>query len=478
MNTAIRLARQECSATALVDVSAGEGASAPESSPRPSSPTPASPTPEAQRRQGPVRLAGVPGRLDEAMLPGDAASANPNELPDVILLTEANAAALLTRRFVHAAAAIVPIVDVTGRGHATKDHRRADLALERVSQRAIDEAVEMLQPAVKRLRALPREILETDDRRLMLLARLFVRDRAMVPRSEVGARETFVYDDEAAIPGAAALAKELAAQGLLESKFADKTSVCPHCASARMTVREYCSCCGGADLVEEPIVHHLKCAYQGPERDFRRGAELACPKCLQQLKNFSVDYDRPGSIGICASCSHLSTEHKVGFLCLDCDARVEARNVDSRTIHSYALTPAGCACVTGGAALPQAEDVSIGGKIRSFARRHAARGEPCSILFVRLHRQPEMPETGDAWRQTCVFFAEIMRERFTLETEIIDAAPIFLALLGNDSKDEVARHLPRIRERLERHLALAPKIELALFSPDEVGIAERPKKVA
>jgi hypothetical protein len=265
----------------------------------------------------------------------------------------------------------------------------------------------------------------------------------------------------------------------MERKFFDKTNVCPHCASARMTVREYCSSCGGANIVEEPIVHHLKCACQGPERDFRRGGELVCPKCLQQLKNFSVDYDRPGSIGVCQSCSHLSTEHKVGFLCLDCDSRIDARHIDSKTIYSYGLTAAGRACVTSGAPLPQADDLSIGGRVRAFARRHAVLEQPCSILFVRLHRPPETPDSGDAWRQTCAFFDQIMRECFTPETEIIAASPVWLALLGCDLKAEVERHLPDIRQRLERHLMLAPKIELAVFSPDEVpGVAERPRIVA
>jgi hypothetical protein len=472
MSKAIHLARQDFPTTALVDFSGRAASSGP-------SPSHGSSAPESLRRQAPIRLSGVPGRLNETILPNEARFANQNETPDIVLLTEANAAALLPRRLGRGPAAILPIVDAACGGRGTRNHRRADIMVHGASQREIDEAVEMLRPAVRRLRSLPREVIETDDRRLMLLARLFVRDRAFTPRSEAGARDTFVYDDEAAISGAAALAVELANLGLLERKFFDKTYVCPHCASARMTVREYCSSCGGADIVEEPIVHHLKCACQGPERDFRRGGDLVCPKCLQQLKNFSVDYDRPGSIGVCQSCSHLSTEHKVGFLCLDCDSRIDARHADSKTIYSYDLTAAGRACVTSGAPLPQAEDVSIGGRVRAFARRHAVIEQPCSILFVRLHKPPDMPDSGDAWRQTCAFFGQIMRECFTPETEIIAAAPVFLALLGRDLKTEVERHLPDIRRRLERHLSLSPRIELAVFSPDEVpGIAERPRKVA
>ncbi len=313
----------------------------------------------------------------------------------------------------------------------------------------------------------------------MLLARLFVRDRAFAPRNEVSARETFVYDDEAAIPGAAALAENLAALGLLERKFADKTTVCPHCELARMTVREHCIGCGSANIVEEPIVHHFKCAYQGPERDFRRGADLVCPKCLQQLKNFSVDYDRPGSIGVCLSCSHLSSEHKVGFVCLDCNSRVDARAVASKTVYSYHLTAAGRACVTDGAALPRAGGASVGEKVIAFARRNSELGQPCSILFIRLHKTSDFPANGDAWRQTCAFFGQVLRECFTTDTEILDASPIYLALLARDPKSAVEPHLPRIRKRLERHLALAPTIEVAVFAPEEApGVAEWLRKVA
>ena len=469
MSNAVRLARQELLAAAQDNPSAkadADSARAREEKPKES------------RGQDPVRLTSLPDPTGDHPIPHCAASAKPNEAPDAILLMESNAAALLTRCFDRAAAAIVPVIDATGGGRGTWDQRRADVTIVRPSPKAIEDAIEMLRPAVHRLRALPRETLETDDPRLILLARLFVRDRALAPRNEVKARETFVYDDDVVIPGVGAIAEQLTTLGLMERKFADKLTICPHCASARLTVRENCSGCGSGNIVEEPIVHHFKCAYQGPERDFRRGSELVCPKCLQQLKNFSVDYDRPGSIGVCHSCGHLSTEHKVGFLCLDCDSHVDAGNVDSRTIHSYHITAAGRAAAAIGSPLHDAGDGSVGGRIRAFAKRHSTLGQPCSVLFARLQTPDNVPENGHVWRQTCVFFSRILRESFTSETEIIDAPPIFLALLGCDRKAEVERHLPQIRERLGRYLALTPQLQLAVFSPDEIpGVADRPLKV-
>ncbi len=313
------------------------------------------------------------------------------------------------------------------------------MTIDRAARFEIEEAVEALRPVVRRARSLPREILETDDPRLMLLARLFVRDRALRPRSEVGARATFVYDDEAVIPGAARFAEELTELGLMERKFADKTTVCPHCASARMTVREHCSRCGCANIVEEPIVHHLKCGGQFPERDFRRGPDLVCPKCLQQLKNFGVDYDRPGSIGVCLPCGHLSTEHKVGFLCLDCGARVDALNVDSKTIYAYDLTVAGRACVVSGFAPSSSSGLVCWRKDPRFRAEPRDAGSALQHSFRSPANTARYAGRGDAWRQTCVFFGQIMRECFVPETEIVEAPPIFLALLGRDRKAEVER---------------------------------------
>jgi len=432
------------------------------------------PSREQQRRDGPIRLSAIPGPIGESLLRRGAIVAHPYETPDIVLLTETNASAWLTHHLSQAAAAIVPVIDATGCGRGTRDQRRADVTVVGPSPKAVEVAVEMLRPAVQRLRVLPRWAMETKDPRLMLLARLFVRDRALAPRSEVNTPETFVYDDDAVIPGVAAIADQLTTLRLMERKFADKVTICPHCASARLTVRENCSRCGDGNIVDEPIIHHLKCACQRPERDFRQGTELVCPKCLQQLKHFNVDYDRSGSIGVCQSCGHLSTEHKVGFLCLDCDSHVEARNVDSRIIHSYRLTPAGRSVAASASLLPDPDDGSIGSKVRAFAMSQSALDHPCSILFTRLHKPDDILENGDAWRQTCGFFGRMMRETFTLETEIIEAPPLFLALLAREPKTEVERHMPEIRRRLERYLSLAPKLELAVFSPDEIrGIADR-----
>ena len=143
MSQVVRIARPEHPATALASIA--DRADVPCANPRQE--LLASDT---RRRQGPIRFSGVPGTLDKALLPVEAASSGPDLLPDIVVLTGANAAALLTRRFGCGAAADSSRRRWTGGGRGTRDHCRADIKVDHVSQRAIDEAVEMLRPAVER----------------------------------------------------------------------------------------------------------------------------------------------------------------------------------------------------------------------------------------------------------------------------------------------------------------------------------------
>ncbi|PZV34621.1 hypothetical protein [Mesorhizobium kowhaii] len=46
-----------------------------------------------------------------------------------------------------------------------------------------------------------------------------------------------------------------------------------------------CPECGAARLVFSPVVHHMLCAYVGPQFDFAETpAGLTCPKCRRELR--------------------------------------------------------------------------------------------------------------------------------------------------------------------------------------------------
>jgi len=67
-----------------------------------------------------------------------------------------------------------------------------------------------------------------------------------------------------------------------------------------------CPACGAARLEFFPLLHHMMCAYVGPEYDFFPAADgYTCPKCRRDI----VSNDRACEIvGTIARCSHCSQE--------------------------------------------------------------------------------------------------------------------------------------------------------------------------
>ena len=391
-------------------------------------------------------------------------------IADVVVLTETRAEGLVAGYLPPARAAVIPVIDGCGEqdGRGPWKHRCADLHIKTVNSFSVADALVMLRPLIEQFRGIAEGVLRSTDPRITLLARLAVRGRDMVPVRDPTVRETVTYPDAMALPNALAIAEELAYLGCLERQFFDRLITCPRCASARLSVRERCSRCDSADLVEEAVVHHLRCSTQAPERDFRQGTSLICPKCRLHLEHFSVDYDRPGSVMFCGNCRHVSSDTAVGFICLDCDARGGTDEIGTRTVWSYRLTESGLTHVRCGTPVPNREqDGSSRGRLEAFILREERAKRPCCVLAARLSRPPGV---GDIlWDQTCGLFARLFQEMFTPETETIESGRgFFLALLAGDRKNEVERALPDIRIDLERHLIATPPINYAVFGPDEI----------
>jgi hypothetical protein len=297
----------------------------------------------------------------------------------------------------------------------------------------------------------------------------------MEPRRDPSVKETVSYDDEIAVPGARMLAEQLVGLGLMERRFFDMRSICPYCDSARLSVRERCISCGSADIADHAVLHHMRCGYQGPEEDFFDPSKedvLKCPKCTRRLEEFSIDYDRPGTVCVCRACGRSSGDTTVEFGCLDCDADIPSANIDSRSVYAYFLTEAGRTCITSGSpailAALEPQQRRAGTSIRNFLDRQANLGHPSCILCVRLHEPDGGPSRGRSWQQSRRFFATILRECFAAEAEIVATFSTFFVLISRDSKQDVETELPEIRARLERHFAVKPMMEFAIFAPEEV----------
>jgi DNA-directed RNA polymerase subunit RPC12/RpoP len=75
-----------------------------------------------------------------------------------------------------------------------------------------------------------------------------------------------------------------------------------------------CPACRAHDLEASSIIHHLICAYVGPDYDFEFGEGYRCPKCVRALH----DHDRSAEIvGDSARCRLCGTE----FVVLDATAQ-------------------------------------------------------------------------------------------------------------------------------------------------------------
>ncbi len=418
-----------------------------------------------------TKILALPAGISRDLLPRGMVEVERGEIPDAIILTEPDADAAISAWMSAATAAVVPIIDATG-----KNKDRADISIGTMSGLGIAEAMEMAKPLTARMRQLPEAYHRTRDPKHMLLARLAVRDRGMQASRNPGYKDIVAYRDETAIGGVLHQAEALARLGLLDRKFFDKVQCCPSCTSARLLVREECSKCRSADITEEPIIHHLRCGYQGPERDFRSGRDLVCPKCSQHCEHFSVDYDKPGMLIICNSCNHTTGEAEVGFKCLDCDTGFEGDKATSRTFHEFALTDEGRRQAFdpplsgyGSSGEPESGE-GVRDRLRRFIKSNAVKQTACSALMIKIDPDGETQKAigSKRFHQALALYASVLREVFEQEVEIIESATTFLVLITDEKASSVETSLPEIRRELEQNLAVDLRARYHVFGPDEI----------
>lgn len=377
--------------------------------------------------------------------------------PDVVVLTDPSGLNLLTSWMSAAAAAVVPIIDASGRAQ-----HRADASLSALSGRGLSETLRGMEPLIDRVKSLPESYFRTRDGRAMLMARLAVRERTMAPRRDASLKSAIRFMDESAIAGVIPLAESLVRTGHMERKFFDRVHNCPSCQSARLNVREECSKCRSADIVEEPIIHHLRCGYQGPERDFKTAEDrMVCPKCRHHLEHFSVDYDKPSTLFICNDCTHTTGDTAIGFVCYDCDACHDAEQVKTRTTFAYELTETGreaafSAPIDERGNGQGAEGLSVRDRLKTFASSHDHLGLPYTIMMIKLDAAGGAATAAGErlWRETVALYASILRELFNAQTEILELNETFLVFISNETREKVETALPELRNELEKNLRL------------------------
>ena len=130
-------------------------------------------------------------------------------------------------------------------------------------------------------------------------------------------------------------------EGWLDPQILDKVNLCKSCYGGYLNFRESCTNCSSIDLKSIELIHHFRCAYIGPGKDFEKGDKLICPKCDKELRHIGIDYDKPSEVNQCNDCGHQSQEVHMKALCVDCGTDNELQYLQTRAISRYHMTAFG-----------------------------------------------------------------------------------------------------------------------------------------
>lgn len=335
-------------------------------------------------------------------------------------VTPQDLAALWQTKALH----LLPVIDLTGTlGEA------ADVDASRQSASDREASQDVIEGFHDRRAAMHSDLIYTDDLGEKLIGRLHVKGEPLTPT--YAPAEKLLFRFNTVLPGEAIVqeTRKLADMGLLSKRFVDRVHTCHGCNSAQFNVREDCPECRSANLREEPYLHHFRCAYQGPESDFRQGDDLVCPKCRKELRHFGRDYDKPGTLVVCQECHHSTAEPGIGFICLNCATRTDGDTIDTLDIHAFDLTDRGVGFVEAGSSflgftehtLRFAElplDLVIG--LNSAAKRYNEDSTPFTLLDIDYQEKREI-EREHGPRQFAQLrhqFLENLRAVLQSETEV------------------------------------------------------------
>ena len=273
-------------------------------------------------------------------------------------------------------------------------------------------------------------------------------------------------------------AEAMCDQKFFSRTFFDRFHLCPQCRSSRLNVREECPRCHSSDLAEERYLHHFRCAYQGPESEFRRGNDLVCPKCRRELTSFSIDYDRPGAMMVCGSCKHAGSEPAIGFVCLDCGAHADGDTCNTRDAFSYELTEEGDGLARYGRSLlgnarkllrftELPLDLVV--ELNAAAKKFNVDMIPFTLLNIvyRHERDITVEHGARQFAQARDLFIENLRSAVGASDTVVRGRAYDFVLLRNIAPETAREQLDRLRQSAQGNLRVDLGAELHAFGPED-----------
>nr|WP_306268769.1 response regulator [Pararhizobium sp. IMCC3301] len=239
---------------------------------------------------------------------------------------------------------LLPVIDLTGQLGASADLDASNL---RISD--VEQLHDLIHGFYDRRTQLQTDLVRSNDLADQVLGRIYVCGKGLEPRYDGADRRLVAFNTTLDPEVVIAQEQALASRQFLETAFFDRFHLCGNCSSARFNVREECPTCRSSDLQEESYIHHFRCAYQGPESDFRQDDDLICPKCRRELSHFGNDYDRPGQMVVCNSCRTATSEPAVGFVCTDCGQKTDGDAIKTRDVAAAVISDEGLRYLKAGA---------------------------------------------------------------------------------------------------------------------------------
>lgn len=386
---------------------------------------------------------------------------DPSATAEIVVLTAPVSERELTELMHDFADPLLPVVSLVG-----DRHRRIDRPLapgESPWQRAAAIAA--------RLRKLPRSARYASALDDTLLAFMYSRTQALIATYDGGSPDLVRYPFAWPAREVAEAGERLHDAGLANRAYFERVHHCPHCACARLVVREECARCRSSNLVDEVTVHHFRCAHIGPLSEFRSGRALECPKCHKELLHIGLDYDKPGSITRCGACGHVSDKPVVGFVCTDCGAHSSAEAVAVRAWHSYAPTAAGLQHVLAGAGRsalpggPDAFDVLLG-----HCRRETQEfGTPFTVARLSFaHEEAIRAQDRRLWSESLGLMEDVLASALRSVDLPVRDGEGFLVLLPRTDEAGAQAAMAQVAERARA--VLSADLGLVWEVLDEVAI--------
>lgn len=421
-----------------------------------------------------ILVAGRGARIPDS-LRGVGAGIDLRDPADLVLIPEGAQPDGLALDLARHGKALLPIVNASDSPFARADFTEAvtgPASLERLAERA--------RRILERLRELPEAGTPGDRAGLDILAMAWSRGVDLLAAFDPSLPQAVTWPLLDGLGATRELLEDLADSELLKRRPFDMLHMCGHCDSSRLHVREECTACRSGNLRSESLVHHYRCAHQGPAEAFERpNGGLICPKCSHELRHYGVDYDRPAEIHRCGDCGQITDEPAVGFICMDCGKRTDAAQAGRRSWFHYALTPQGVAALRNGA-LPAR---SLGGALARIAGTCSLRDFRMMATFMQAnaerYRRPLTAAIldfanhdalleklgGGGMNRLLSMLAEIIaRTLRTTDIVALSGSRLFV-LFSETAPADVRRATGRMRERIDSTLAEKPELACEIFEP-------------